>query len=224
MEESATNIKLEYNTERVKLAMPEYGRNILKMVEKLSQIEDREERSRQAAAVVKVMELLNPQVHSQENYEQKLWDHLYMISGYTLDVDSPYPAPEKNRFDARPAPVPMKGERIRATHYGRNIEKIINLLCDQPDDEIKTETIRSLAIYMRQQYLIWNKDSVADETIFSDIEKLSDYRLKVPEGLSLNKISTDASFSRPAVSINMGQQGKSRNNRKNGWNRGGKKK
>ena len=224
MEESGTTIKLEYNTEREKLAMPEYGRNILKMVEKLSEIEDRDERSRQAAAVVKVMELLNPQVHNQDNYEQKLWDHLHIISGYTLDVDSPYPVPREDRFDARPAPVPMKGERIRATHYGRNIEKIINLLCEQPDDEIKTKTIRSLAIYMRQQYLIWNKDSVADETIFSDIEKLSDYRLKVPEGLMLNKIASDASFSRPSVGINGGQQGKGRNNRKNGWNRSGKKK
>ena len=115
MEESGTTIKLEYNTEREKLAMPEYGRNILKMVEKLSEIEDRDERSRQAAAVVKVMELLNPQVHNQDNYEQKLWDHLHIISGYTLDVDSPYPVPREDRFDARPAPVPMKGERIRAT-------------------------------------------------------------------------------------------------------------
>lgn len=95
MEESGTTIKLEYNTEREKLAMPEYGRNILKMVEKLSEIEDRDERSRQAAAVVKVMELLNPQVHNQDNYEQKLWDHLHIISGYTLDVDSPYPVPRR---------------------------------------------------------------------------------------------------------------------------------
>ena len=77
----------------------------------------------------------------------------------------------------------MKDSRIKATHYGRNIEKIINLLCEEPDGETKTEMIRSLAIYMRQQYLIWNKDSVADETIFDDIEKLSDYRLRVPDGI-----------------------------------------
>ena len=222
MEESGTTIKLEYNTEREKLAMPEYGRNILKMVEKLSEIEDRDERSRQAAAVVKVMELLNPQVHNQDNYEQKLWDHLHIISGYTLDVDSPYPVPREDRFDARPAPVPMKGERIRATHYGRNIEKIINLLCEQPDDEIKTETIRSLAIYMRQQYLIWNKDSVADETIFKDIEAISEHRLKVPEGMSLGKVSPELNFSRPGLGIGPNPQGKNRKQKNN--RRGNKKK
>ena len=213
MEESGTTIKLEYNTEREKLAMPEYGRNILKMVEKLSEIEDRDERSRQAAAVVKVMELLNPQVHNQDNYEQKLWDHLHIISGYTLDVDSPYPVPREDRFDARPAPVPMKGERIRATHYGRNIEKIINLLCEQPDDEIKTETIRSLAIYMRQQYLIWNKDSVADETICQDIERLSDGRIKVPEGIQLGRVGAESNYLKPGQNPR-----KPMNQKKNGKN------
>ena len=80
MEGNENAIRLEYNTEREKLAMPEYGRNVLKMVEQLKEIEDRDKRTEQARAVVKVMELLNPQVHTQENYEQKLWDHLFMIS------------------------------------------------------------------------------------------------------------------------------------------------
>ncbi len=203
-----TNVGLDYNTEREKLIMPEYGRNVLKMVEALKTIEDRQMRTRQARAVVKVMEILNPQVHLQDNYEQKLWDHLYLIAGFDLDVDSPYPCPEKEQFESVPVHIPMKGSRIRATHYGRNIEKIIDLLCEQPEGETKTELIRSLAIYMRQQYLIWNKDSVADETIFADIEKLSDYRLKVPEGINLTKISSDVSFAKPSFGVNVGQSGK----------------
>ena len=203
--------------------MPEYGRNVLKMVEQLKEIEDKEKRSEQARAVVKVMEILNPQVHSQENFEQKLWDHLYMMAGFDLDIDSPYPCPVAEEFNTRPVPIPMKGTRIKATHYGRNIEKIIDLLCEEPDGEVKTAMIRSLAIYMRQQYLIWNKDSVADETIFHDIEKLSDYRLKVPEGISLSKISAEATFSRPTMGINVGQaQSKNWNGRKR--NKGNKKK
>ena len=108
----------------------------------------------------------------------------------------------------------MKGEKIKATHYGRNIEKIINLLCDEPDGELKTEMIRSLAIYMRQQYLIWNKDSVSDETIFKDIEKLSEYRLKVPDGIRLHQISADASYARPGLNINVGGGGKNKGFRK----------
>lgn len=218
-----TNVGLDYNTEREKLIMPEYGRNVLKMVETLKTIEDRQMRTRQARAVVKVMEILNPQVHLQDNYEQKLWDHLYLIAGFDLDVDSPYPCPEKEQFESVPVHIPMKGSRIRATHYGRNIEKIIDLLCEQPEGETKTELIRSLAIYMRQQYLIWNKDSVADETIFADIEKLSDYRLKVPEGINLTKISSDVSFAKPSFGVNVGQSSKGNRQRKNNRRQGKKK-
>ena len=210
MEQRDTNL-LEYNTERETLKMPEYGRNILKMVEMLKDIPDREKRSEQARAVIKSMEILNPQVHSQEDFQHKLWDQLYIIAGFDLDVDSPWPCPVQEEFETKPVPIPMKGSKIKATHYGRNIEKIINLLCEEPDGEVKTAMIRSLAIYMRQQYLIWNKDSVADETIFADIEKLSDHRLKVPEGISLTKISMDANYARPG----QGGGGGNKKNRRN---------
>ena len=194
-------IILDYNTEREKLAMPEYGRNVLKMVEDVKRIEDRAKRSEQARAVVRVMEILNPQVHSADNWEQKLWDHLYIMAGYDLDVDSPYPMPSPEQRKSRPEIIPLKKKPIKATHYGRNIESIIELIASEPEGEMKTAMIRSLAMYMRQQYLIWNKDSVADTTIFSDIEKLSDYRIKVPEGLTLSRISSDSNFSRPGMTI-----------------------
>jgi len=197
---------MDYNTSREKLVMPEYGRNVLSMVEQLKKIEDKDKRSEQAKAVIKAMEILNPQVHSQENWEQKLWDHLYIIAGFDLDIESPYPCPVKEDFETQPVPLPMKGTRIKATHYGRNIEKIIDLLCSEPDGEIKTAMLKGLAIYMRQQYLIWNKDNVADETIFQDIEKLSDYRLKIPEGLSLERINLNNNFSRPGMSTTQGNK------------------
>ena len=201
MSDNSGHIKLEYNTERERLEMPEYGRNVLKMVELLKEIPDREQRSLQARAIIKTMEILNPQVRSQENWEHKLWDHLYIIAGFDLDVDAPYPCPIKEEFATKPVPIPMKGSRIKATHYGRNIEKIIDLLCDEPDGEVKTAMIRSLAIYMRQQYLIWNKDSVEDSTIFHDIELLSDGRIKIPEGMSLSKVSQDMSFAKPGMNM-----------------------
>ena len=194
-------IILDYNTEREKLAMPEYGRNVLKMVEDVKKIEDRAKRSEQARAVVRVMEILNPQVHSADNWEQKLWDHLYIMAGYDLDVDSPYPMPSPEQRKSRTEIIPLKKKPIKATHYGRNIESIIDLIASEPEGEMKTAMIRSLAMYMRQQYLIWNKDSVADTTIFSDIEKLSEYRIKVPEGLTLSRISSDSNFSRPGMTI-----------------------
>lgn len=223
MEGKEEYIGLDYNTGRTALAMPEFGRNVLKMVEQLKDIADKEKRTQQARAVVKVMEILNPQVHQQENFEQKLWDQLYIMAGFDLDVDSPYPAPVKEDFETKPLSIPMKDSKIKATHYGRNIEKIIKLLIDQPDGEVKTEMLRCLAIYMRQQYLIWNKDSVADETIFNDIEKLADQRLTVPREIDLGKIAAEANFARPTMGINVGQGGKSHNNRRQGRNNKKKK-
>ncbi|MBO5194249.1 MAG: DUF4290 domain-containing protein [Bacteroidales bacterium] len=208
---------LKYNTQRRRLSLPEYGRNVQKMIDYVKSIEDREKRNEQARAVVKVMEILNPQVHLQENYEQKLWDHMYIISGFDLDVDSPYPAPEKSEMMTPPEMIPIKKKPVKATHYGRNIESIIDLIADTEDGEVKTGMIRSLAIYMRQQYLIWNKDSVADETIFSDIEKLSDYRIKVPEGIQLTRIASDASFSRPGLNPVSRQQRNSSQRQRNQW-------
>ena len=208
---SEETIKLEYNTERERLPMTEYGRSVLKMVESLKTIPDKAKRSEQARAVIKTMELLNPSVKQQEDWEHKLWDHLYMLSGFDLDIDSPWPSPLKEEFETNPVPLPMKGTKIRATHYGRNIEKIIDLLAEEPDGEMKTAMIRSLATYMRTQYLIWNKDSVSDETIFADIEKLSNGKLKVPEGIALKGVSQDANFARPTLGVKNQGNGKNRN-------------
>ena len=212
--DTTENPGLDYNTQRERLAMPEYGRNVLKMVEQMKEIPDKAARTEQARAIVKTMELLNPQVRQLDNYTHKLWDHLYMIAGFDLDIDSPWPCPVQEEFLTRPVPLPMKGEKIKASHYGRNIEKIIDLLAEEPDGEAKTEMIRNLAIYMRQQYLIWNKDSVADETIFKDLERLSEGRVKVPEGLRLTEVNYDGNFSRPGMSVGTGG-GQGRKFRKN---------
>ncbi len=189
--------KLLYNTERVRLYIPEYGRNVQKMVDYLKTIEDRQKRNEQARAIIKVMEILNPSVHLEEDFEHKLWDHLYIIAGFDLDIDAPYPMPAPESLNQRPEMIPINNKPIKATHYGRNIENIIDLIAEKEDGEAKTAMIRQLAIYMRQQYLIWNKDTVADETIFQDIEKLSEYRIKVPEGLQLSRVDANANYSRP---------------------------
>ena len=205
--------KLLYNTERVKLYIPEYGRNVQKMVDYLKTIEDRQKRNEQARAIVKVMEIINPAVHLQDNYEQKLWDHLHIISGFDLDVDSPYPAPAPESLEEKPMMIPVSRKPIKASHYGRNIESFIDLIAGKEDGDQKTAMIRSLAVYMRQQYLIWNKDTVSDETIFHDIERLSDGRIKVPEGLQLSRIDAGTTFTRPGV-----QQQK-----QNKWQKGNQK-
>ena len=180
--------KLLYNTERVKLYIPVYGRNVQKMVDFLKTIEDREKRNEQAKAVIKVMEILNPAVHLQDNYEQKLWDHLFIISGFDLDVDSPYPMPAPESLHESPLPVPIQKKPVKVNHYGRNVESLIDLIAGQDEGEVKDAMLCSLALCMKQQYLTWNKDTVTDEMIFADIERLSDGRIKVPEGLQIAKV------------------------------------
>ncbi len=171
--------KPDYNTQRHKLNLPEYGRIVQNMVESIKEIPDRAQRSRQAAA------------------------------DFDLDIDSPYPVPEPAHFASRPDPVPIEKTPVRAAHYGRNIERIIDLIATLEESETKTRLIRALAVYMRQQYLIWNKDSVADETIFQDIEKLSGGKIVPPEGLQLARISEDATFARPRMG-NPARQGQNR--------------
>ena len=208
--------KLLYNTERVRLYIPEYGRNVQKMVEYIKTIEDREKRNEQARAVIKVMEIINPAVKLQENFEHKLWDHLHIISGFSLDVDSPYPVPAPESLNEKPLMIPIEKRPIKATHYGRNIENIIELIAQTEDGDVKTEMIRTLAVYMRQQYLIWNKDTVSDQTIFQDIVKLSGDRIVIPEGLELSKVDNGANFSRPGQSQSKGNKNQwQKNNQKN---------
>ena len=108
-----------------------------------------------------------------------------------------FPAPTQQQFEARPEVIKLPEKPIKAACYGRNIENMINLIADREDDDLKKEMIRTLALYMRQQYLIWNKDNVAEETIFADIERLSEGKLKVPEDVHLGAIAQNASFSRP---------------------------
>lgn len=212
---------LEYNTHREKMTLPEYGRLVQKLVEEVKQIPDREKRSQQAKAVVRVMEILNPSIHQQENWERTLWDNLHIIAGYELDIDAPYPAPQKSVIEAAPQVVPVQKKPIKATHYGRNIESIIELIAGREDGEEKTAMIRDLAIYMRTQYLIWNKDSVSDQTIFQDIEKLSDGRIKVPEGLELSEVSRKANFNRPGMGNP--NNNRNRNQKRGNQRRGGRR-
>ena len=211
--------KLLYNTERVRLYIPEYGRNVQKMVAYLKTIEDREKRNQQAKAVIKVMEILNPAVHLQEDYEHKLWDHLFIISGFDLDVDAPYPMPAPESLHERPAPVPIQKTQIKASHYGRNIESMLELIAEHEEGEVKTAMIATLAGYMKQQYLIWNKDTVSDETILQDIERLSEGRIKVPEGIKImrpdNSNVGNRQMGGQTKQNNQGRQNRSKKNQKN---------
>ena len=180
---------MDYNTQRTKLIMPEYGRHVQKMIEYVVNIEDKEKRNEQIRAVVGVMGILNPQLRDLHDFKHKLWDHVHIISDFEIDIDSPYPTPTKETFSTKPNPIPLDKTPLKAAHYGRNIQNMIDMIADKPDDELRRNMVMVLAGYMRQQYLIWNKDSVSEEIIFRDIKNLSGGRISVPEDFHLPAIT-----------------------------------
>jgi hypothetical protein len=147
----------------------------------------------------------------------KIVNNLFIISGFDLDVDAPYPMPAPESLNERPLQVPIQKAPLKASHYGRNIENMLSLIAEHEEGEAKTAMILTLAGYMKQQYRIWNKETVSDETIFQDIEKLSDYRIKVPEGMQLGRVDSSSAYARPG--INPTKNGKNFNSRQKNNNK-----
>ena len=210
--------ELDYNTQREKLHMPEYGRHVQKMIEYVTNIPDKEKRNEQIQAVVQVMGTLNPQLRDINDFKHKLWDHIQVISDFKIDIDSPYPTPTRETLFTKPNPIPLQKTPVKAAHYGRNIQNMIDVIAEREDDEVKTYMIKTLASYMKQQYLIWNKDAVSEETIFNDIYKLSDGRITVPENVHIGMGMSDV----PVHSRSM-QGGQQRNHRNGNGNGNGQK-
>ena len=177
---------LEYNTQRGILLISEYGRNVQKMVEMALAIEDREKRTKAAHNIVNVMALLNPQVREIADFKQKLWDHLFIISDFKIDVDSPYPVPEKSKYHERPKPLAYPTSNIRYKYYGKVMEDMIRKIADLPDGPVKDQIVHNLANFMKMSYLTWNKDSVDDSTIVNHLNELSGGKLKLHESVTLN--------------------------------------
>lgn len=177
---------MDYNTQRSKLIMPEYGRHVQKMIDHVMNIKDREKRNEQIRAVVGVMGILNPQLRDINDFKHKLWDHVQIISDFQIDIDSPYPTPTRETFVNKPNPIPLEKTPLKAAHYGRNIQNMIDLVAEKEEGEVRDGMIHVLANYMRQQYLIWNKDTVTEETIFKDIVALSGGRLSIPAEMHLS--------------------------------------
>ncbi|REJ81595.1 MAG: DUF4290 domain-containing protein [Bacteroidetes bacterium] len=177
---------IEYNTQRTRMFFSEYGRNIQRMVDKALLIEDREKRNKAAQNIVNVMSYLNPQVRELENYKHKLWDHLFMLSDYKLDVDSPYPKPEKESFTSKPKRIPYPSSRIKYKYYGKVMEDMIGKISKLDEGKSKEQISQNLANFMKMSYLTWNKDTVDDTTILSHLKELSDDQLKLHESARLN--------------------------------------
>lgn len=175
----------DYNTSRPHLVLPEYGRNIQKMVEYAMTIEDRDKRNRTAQAIINVMGNMNPHLRDVADFTHKLWDHLAIMSNFQLDIDSPYEKPTKQKFEQKPRPVPYNNYIIHYKHYGHGIELFVEKVSVMEESPEKTAMIQMIANHMKKSYLTWNRENVTDQVIFEDLETLSKGRIKVGDDIKL---------------------------------------
>ncbi|MFI3258653.1 MAG: DUF4290 domain-containing protein [Rikenellaceae bacterium] len=224
-----------YNYTRGKLHLPEYGRHIQNMVNSLKDIEDREERNKQAQAVIAVMGNLNPLLRDTADYTHKLWDHLFIISGFDLDVDSPYPVPTRDEVEVKPKKLEYSQQNIRFKHYGKHIAKMIEALGKESDAEAVARAVDNIARYMRSKSFEYNQEHPNNELIIKDIRKMSNYGIEIDEdainnlrssyknnqtthSAKSNKGATNKHNARNHAKPNNGQRRGTNNNRQNTQN------
>jgi hypothetical protein len=176
---------MEYSTQRERLVLPEYGRNIQKMVEHIKKINDRDLRNLAAQEIINVMGNLNPHLRDINDFKHKLWDQLAQMANFELDIDSPYPTPVKETFTTKPNRIEYTDAPLKYRFLGRTMQKLIKAAIQIEDEEKKNELIKIITNHMKKLYVIWNKDTVEDKYIFEKLVELSNGELKVEEGTKL---------------------------------------
>lgn len=204
---------MEYNTTRSRMLMPEYGRNVQKMVQYLITIEDRAKRLQQAEIIIELMGTLNPHLKTIEDYKHKLWDHLFQMTEFSLDVDAPYPCPTPESVFAKPAPLPYPQEHISHRHLGRNLEQLLERAMNEENEEKKYGLTQAIGYYMKLAYANWHKEPVHDDMIKNELNVISGGKLKYePGGFKVNFDTNQGGNN------NRGNNFKQRNNNNSGNN------
>lgn len=189
---------LLYNTERGRIIISEYGRNMQEMIRHLLEIEDRDKRTEAAHFVISVMAQMNPQVKQTDDYIHKLWDHLYIISDYQLDVDSPFPPPQHLTESTKPHHIDYQNHNIQYGHYGYYMAKMIEIASATEDEEMRQALAHSIANQMKRNYLEWSGNVVNDQQIITDLKTMSNGRLVLDEETKLN--GTNEVLTKPVLS------------------------
>lgn len=173
---------MEYNTSRTQLQMPEYGRNVQKMIEYLTTIEDKAKRLRNAEVIIELMGTLNPHLKTIEDYKHKLWDHLYQMTGFNLEVDSPYPPPTPEVVFRKPEVLAYPKKSIENRHLGKNITQLLERALVEQDPDKRQGLTQTIGYYMKLAYGNWHKEPVHDDMIKSELKELSGGLLQYETG------------------------------------------
>jgi len=203
----------EYNTSRPGIILKEYGRNVQKLVEYIRSIPDKEKRTELSYTLIELIKQLTPTIKEQGDDPQRLWDDLYIIADFVLDVNNPYPVPERDVLFKKPMKVEYPKNNIRFKHYGKNIEKLVKEALKKEDPQEREDAIIYLGKLMKTFYANWNKEPLDDSVILRDIQMMSGGALnmtidKVREDNLFEKLYKERKKTRP--------QGDSDNNRRQG--------
>lgn len=178
---------MDYNSNRKKLVMPEYGRNIQNMVNHALTIEDRKERQLAAQTIIDVMGNLFPYLRDVDDFKHKLWDHLAIMADFELDIDYPNELPTRELLLEKPNRIPYNTDRIKYKHYGHVVEKMIKRTTEYQEGPDKDLLVQMLADHMKKCYLTWNKETVTDEKVMADFLELSKGKIDVPDDFQLKE-------------------------------------
>lgn len=181
---------MQYNTARNHLILPEYGRNVQKMVEHASNIKDKSERDKCVKSIIDFMGQMNPQLRDIKEFTHKLWDHLFIMSQFQLDATSPYPLPEIEKLKERPQKMPYPKNKIKFPFYGAALENMIHYAVKQEDNREKEIMTGMIANHMKKSYLLFNKHSVSNDTIILHLKQLSNNTLKLPSDFEFIRSSS----------------------------------
>lgn len=180
---------LDYNTQREKLVLPEYGREIQNVVNYALTLKDKEERQRCAETIVLTMERMFPQIKESADYKQKLWDHLALMSDFKLDIDWPYDVSQAKSIGTKPEPMVYPNDKIAVRHYGRMLFELFDKLKTMPEGEEYDALVRLTANQMKRDLMQWSH-SCSDEKVADDLARYTDGRVQIDlENFKFDKIS-----------------------------------
>ena len=193
---------LEYNAERSHLIIPEYGRHLQKLIDLATEIIDKDERNKAAKYIIDVMGTMNPHLRDVPDFQHKLWDQLFIMSDFMLEVDSPYPIPSREVLNQKPERLAYPQNFPKYRFYGNNIKYMIDVANKWEEGEMKNALIIVIANHMKKSFLSWNKDTVEDMVIFQHLYELSDGKI------DLLKSNEELSTSYDLIKVNKKQSNK----------------
>jgi hypothetical protein len=193
IKENANDVvfNLEYNAERSHLIIPEYGRHLQKLIDLAVAIPEHEERNKAAKYIIQVMGTLNPHLRDVPDFQHKLWDQIFIMSDFRLEVDSPYPIPTREEINLKPERLAYPQKNPKYRFYGNNISNMIDVANKWDEGDMKSALVKVIANHMKKSYLSWNKDTVTDAVIFEHLLELSNGRINLTQSDEELSNSTD---------------------------------